>query len=209
MSGHSTIQYNSWLISCFGVLSPDSDQCTIFDTVQQKIVSSSIVPDQHWGTPRARIRTTMSLVNNQILIFGGLDGQDYLSDVWLLDLKNGPQLEWQHMQSNRVQPRSGHVAVQLNSSTILYHGGQTSQYSLATHNLILSLPTFTWSTHSHTKRSPIAADADDEIVHAYATDRQSISPKSGMGVGMIVGIVVGILAFVGIAIGILVWHRHR
>ncbi|KAL0082720.1 hypothetical protein J3Q64DRAFT_1752873 [Phycomyces blakesleeanus] len=218
ITGHSSIQYKSWLISCFGVTSyMYSNQCTIFDTVQQIMIPTSIIPDKILGLggiPRARTSTTMSLVNDRIVVFGGQNGDEFMSDVWQLDLKDAPQLAWNHMQSNLVEPRSGHVAVQLNSSLILYHGGQTSLHSLATRHLFLSLPMFTWtaseSLEHYTKRSPIAADADNEIVHAYATDREpSANAKSGPGVGMIVGIVVAVLAFVGIAIGLLVWHRHR
>ncbi|CAO3586069.1 unnamed protein product [Absidia cylindrospora] len=82
---------------------------------------------QHTGTaPIARGYHTSNLVKDKLIVFGGSDGHECFSDVFVLDLVAN---KWSQVDVDRAIPRLAHTAIQVGSYIFVIGGHDGNRYS--------------------------------------------------------------------------------
>ncbi|KAG0741903.1 hypothetical protein G6F57_006171 [Rhizopus arrhizus] len=97
---------------------------------------------QPQGTPPiARGYHTSNLVKNKLIIYGGSDGHECFSDIFILDLLTNC---WSQIDLNRPMPRLAHSTTQVGSYLFVTGGYDGRRYS--NELLLLNLVTMCWET---------------------------------------------------------------
>ncbi|EGG20357.1 hypothetical protein DFA_07481 [Cavenderia fasciculata] len=112
--------------------------------------SSWLFPLTHGKKPTSRAgHSGVALNSHTILVFGGIEGEFYTSDVYLLDVDT---MEWKEMKTsgNVPMPRSRHSATVVGSNVYIYGGSDNhmtfnSLYCLDTLTMKWSIPNCTGS----------------------------------------------------------------
>jgi hypothetical protein len=120
--------------------------------------------------------------HSTLLLFGGWDGQNMLSDCQLLDLVENEWIEVPPMNGKIPTPRAGHSSTVINPTRneILVLGGGNGQHylSLARNDVhILNTETMTWSQPNVTSQVKVYIK-DDLIVNENLINQVSDEPPT-------------------------------
>ncbi|OUM60858.1 hypothetical protein PIROE2DRAFT_45847 [Piromyces sp. E2] len=89
--------------------------------------------------PSPRGYHTSTLVGNKVIVYGGSDGHECFSEIFILDLEMN---HWSRVNTDRPVPRLSHTATQVGSYLFIIGGHDGNHYS---HSLILlNLVTLRW-----------------------------------------------------------------
>jgi len=89
--------------------------------------------------PSPRGYHTSTLVGNKVIVYGGSDGHECFSEIFILDLEMN---HWSKVNPDRPVPRLSHTATQVGSYLFIIGGHDGNHYS---HSLILlNLVTLRW-----------------------------------------------------------------
>jgi len=89
--------------------------------------------------PSPRGYHTSNLIGNKVIVFGGSDGHECFSELFVLDLEKN---HWTRVNTDRPIPRLSHTATQVGSYLFIIGGHDGNRYS---HSLILlNLVTLRW-----------------------------------------------------------------
>ncbi|KAJ2157530.1 hypothetical protein GGF46_004439 [Coemansia sp. RSA 552] len=102
------------------------------------------------GRPFPRGYHTSTLVGNQVVVFGGSDGQECFGDTSLLNLDT---LEWSHVAIDPPLTRLAHTATLVGMYLFVICGHDGSDYS--NQILMLKLDTLKWETRVIYGKAPI------------------------------------------------------
>ena len=92
-----------------------------FATKTWSVVNDSLGVNEHW--PKPRYRTTVTVVGDQMVVFGGHDGARQLNDFYAWSFGNESWTEIE-MIGSPPSPRDSHVAVAYKNSLFIF-GGST------------------------------------------------------------------------------------
>ncbi|KAJ2391739.1 hypothetical protein H4S02_001171 [Coemansia sp. RSA 2611] len=101
------------------------------------------------GRPFPRGYHTSTLVGNQVVVFGGSDGQECFGDTSLLNLDT---LEWAHVPIDPPLTRLAHTATLVGMYLFVICGHDGSDYSSQV--LMLKLDTLKWETRTIYGKAP-------------------------------------------------------
>jgi hypothetical protein len=193
--GHSTIQYQQWLISCFGHQEQSFNRhCIWFDTTSLSV--SNIIVTSPEG-PAARTYASMvSIKDGHYILYGGETGEnEVLDDVWELIILQPFEMTWKKLGGNsKGKKRSGHVGIPLSNEIILYFGG-ISRVEEEDVSHLFNITNMEWIE---------TPDKSNQLLIKRAEESSSTSSASLNG-GGIAGIVIGILILLGVIY--LLWRR--
>ncbi|KAJ1853880.1 hypothetical protein LPJ73_002565 [Coemansia sp. RSA 2703] len=102
------------------------------------------------GRPFPRGYHTSTLVNNQVVVFGGSDGQECFGDTSLLNLDT---MEWTHVSIDPPLTRLAHTATLVGMYLFVICGHDGSDYSSQV--LMLKLDTLRWETRTIYGTAPV------------------------------------------------------
>ncbi|KAI9029750.1 hypothetical protein CLU79DRAFT_478769 [Phycomyces nitens] len=192
IAGHTTVSYNNWLLSCFGMTRDNalSTHCTCIDTLTSTIhIFNATLPEPRTMTTM----TVLPLDPARAVVFGGMDSEgSLLNDMWQVDMSQLPaRISWRQLP--RGQFRAGHAAIFTDDTTILFHGGLDETNHLAETSVRFDTNSFTWAPLPGVFR------------------QQLVKRAEGNDGGKIAGIVVGCIAAVAVVFGciFMVWYRRR
>ncbi|KAG2189212.1 hypothetical protein INT44_004354 [Umbelopsis vinacea] len=226
LAGHSTIVYNDWIVSCFGIDDNWNFQYKCWGLDLSSNVSQTLsVESQHHPDPRAWASLTLPTNSTRAILYGGQDDSgDFLDDLWTLDISDLPNsIYWRHVPAtNTTLPvaRAGHVALEIvppqngSSSMLFIHGGEVpnTAYNVSTVQY-LDISTLTWISPSMVSQQFNNGSimlADSNILNASLSFEQPYFASSQhLSGGAIGGIVVGILCAVAGAVGFFIVYRRR
>ncbi|KAI8640139.1 hypothetical protein BD408DRAFT_348541, partial [Parasitella parasitica] len=201
LSGHITIAYHQWLVSCFGTTANGSltSQCTWFDTTSLNITQMDNSHIAEWPTAR-KYASMISQPDHEanFVLFGGQNKSAVLDDVWYLDIRAPFEMGWSKINTLTNHRRSAHASTLIDKDVILYYGGQDSLSSLATDPIYFNVTNKEWIHAGNNQyRGPetgLGVDSDTN-----ASDRKSNS-------GAIAGSVIGIVCIAGLVIAYFAWR---
>ncbi|KAI8581353.1 hypothetical protein K450DRAFT_232639 [Umbelopsis ramanniana AG] len=226
LAGHSTIVYNDWIVSCFGIDDNWNLQHECWSLDLSTNVSQTLsVESQHHPEPRAWASLTLPTNSTEAILYGGQDDSgDFLDDLWTLDISDLPNsIYWSHVPAgNTTHPvaRAGHVALEIvppqnvSCNILLVHGGEVpnTAYNDSTVQY-LDISTLTWISPSIVSQqfnngSIMLADSNTTNA-SLSFDQESVTSSKTLGGGAIGGIVIGSLCAVAGAVGLFIVYRRR
>ncbi|KAI8380599.1 hypothetical protein EDC96DRAFT_491528 [Choanephora cucurbitarum] len=110
--------------------------------------------------PIARGYHTSNLVKDKLIVYGGSDGHECFSDVYILDLVNN---RWSQIDLDRPIPRLAHSATQVGSYVFVIGGHDGSRYSNDV--LLLNLVTMSWETRKIYGGAPSPRGYHTAVLH--------------------------------------------
>ncbi|KAK4516274.1 uncharacterized protein ATC70_011244 [Mucor velutinosus] len=206
MSGHITIVYHQWLISCFGENTNSQliSQCTWLDTVSFDITQQQISPQiEEWPTARKYASMT-SLTSTTHVLFGGQNNTAILDDMWFLDINAPFDMKWTKTNTLTNYKRSAHASALIDENVILYYGGQDSPSSLAADPIYFNITNKEWMLATNQNSNPqtnLGVDLDNNSTGQ--------NERNGISGGTIAGILIGIACILGLGIAYFVWRRRN
>ncbi|GAN03793.1 hypothetical protein MAM1_0048d03248 [Mucor ambiguus] len=207
MSGHVTIVYNQWLISCFGENTNSQliSQCTWIDTVSFNVTQQQIPPQiEVWPNARKYASIISLSSSNTHVLFGGQNNTDILDDMWFLDINAPFSMKWTKINTLTNYRRSAHAGALMDENVILYYGGQDSPSSLAADPIYFNITNKEWIHAKNQKSNPQTNLGVD-------LDSNSNGQNEGKGIsgGTIAGILTGVACILGLGIAYFVWRRRN
>jgi hypothetical protein len=226
LAGHSTIVYNNWIVSCFGIDDNWNLQRKCWGLDLSTNTSQTLsVESQHHPEPRAWASLTLPINSTEAILYGGQDDSgDFLHDLWTLDISDLPNsIYWRHIPAdNTTHPvaRAGHVALVIvpqknaSCSVLLVHGGEVpnTAYNDSTVQY-LDISTLTWISPSMVSQqfnngSIMLADSNTSNA-SLSFDQEYVTSSKNLSGGAIGGIVIGVLCAVVGAVGFFIVYRRR
>ncbi|CAO3653861.1 unnamed protein product [Cunninghamella echinulata] len=119
---------------------------------------SKVVPEG--AAPFARGYHTGNLVKDKLVIYGGSDGHDCFSDVYILDLSIN---KWIQVELDRSISRLSHTATQIGSYLFVIGGHDGVRYTNDV--LLLNLVTMSWETRKIYGTPPLARGYHTAVLH--------------------------------------------
>ncbi|CAO0795739.1 unnamed protein product [Mucor circinelloides] len=110
--------------------------------------------------PIARGYHTSNLVKDKLIVYGGSDGHECFSDVYVLDLVSN---RWNQIDLDRAVPRLAHSATQVGSYVFVIGGHDGSRYSSDV--LLLNLVTMSWETRKIYGGAPSPRGYHTSVLH--------------------------------------------
>ncbi|KAF1805974.1 hypothetical protein FB192DRAFT_1365361 [Mucor lusitanicus] len=110
--------------------------------------------------PIARGYHTSNLVKDKLIVYGGSDGHECFSDVYVLDLVSN---HWSQIDLDRAVPRLAHSATQVGSYVFVIGGHDGSRYSSDV--LLLNLVTMSWETRKIYGGAPSPRGYHTAVLH--------------------------------------------
>ncbi|CAO3628287.1 unnamed protein product [Mucor fragilis] len=206
MSGHTTIVYHQWLISCFGENTNSQliSECTWLDTASFNVAQQQTPPPiAEWPTAR-KYASMVSLSSGTHVLFGGQNNTAVLDDMWLLDIPAPFSMKWTKVNTLAHYKRSAHASALIDENVILYYGGQDSPSSLAADPIYFNITNKEW-IHAKNQNSIPQTKLGVDL------DSSSNGQNEGKGIsgGTIAGILTGIACVLGLGIAYIVWRRRN
>ena len=209
MTGHSSMVYDRWIISCFGQQEHGIHaQCSWLDTFTFEFTKITPSLIEEWPTAR-QYASMISLSKNstagEFLLFGGeTSNHTILDDLWKLTVASDRSMTWSRIDYTKASQnyqRSGHASTRLENNIILYYGGQNGPNTYTTEPLFFNTQTMDWiQPHNGFK----------VYQHGVDLNKQPAASSNSLSGGAIGGIIVGIIAVCAIGVGFFVWkRRHR
>lgn len=101
-------------------------------------------PRQYGQIPSPRRAHATVLFDNQLVVFGGGDGDRALNDLYALDVSDLSKLDWRRLQPDGKAPDPrGYHGAQICGDKMVVYGGVSGQYTYADfHVLDLRAPSF-------------------------------------------------------------------
>lgn len=206
MSGHITIVYYQWLISCFGENLNGSlvPKCTWFNTVSLNVTQVDFANNVDWPTAR-KYASMISLSNkNKYVLFGGQNKSAILDDIWYLHINTTFSMNWKKINTLTNYKRSAHASALIDEDVILYYGGQDSPNSLETNPIYFNITNKEWIHAKNQNSNPqtkLGVDLDSK-----SNGQNNENKISG---GTIGGIITGIACILGLGIAYFVWKKRH
>lgn len=149
------------------------------------------IPKTYGHSPCARWGHTSNMITNHkgnstLLIFGGWDGQNMLSDIQLFDLVENEWMEVRAMNGKIPTPRAGHSSTVISNperNEILLLGGGNGQHylSLARDVHILNTDTMTWRQPNVSSQVKVYIKDDlivnEQLINEVSTEVPSPLPN--------------------------------
>ncbi|KAI8088687.1 uncharacterized protein BX664DRAFT_365166 [Halteromyces radiatus] len=110
--------------------------------------------------PIARGYHTSNLVKDKLIVFGGSDGHECFSDVFVLDLVAN---KWSQVDVDRAIPRLAHTATQIGSYIFVIGGHDGNRYSNDV--LLLNLVTMSWESRKIYGGAPSPRGYHTAVLH--------------------------------------------
>ncbi|CAO3595162.1 unnamed protein product [Absidia cylindrospora] len=110
--------------------------------------------------PIARGYHTSNLVKDKLIVYGGSDGHECFSDVFVLDLVAN---KWSQVDVDRAIPRLAHTATQVGSYIFVIGGHDGNRYSNDV--LLLNLVTMSWESRKIYGGAPSPRGYHTAVLH--------------------------------------------
>ncbi|CAO0795688.1 unnamed protein product [Mucor circinelloides] len=205
MSGHITIVYHQWLISCFGENTNSQliSKCTWLDTISFNVTQQPLIAE--WPTAR-KYASMISLPSNSNthVLYGGQNDTAILNDMWFLKIDAPFSMKWTKINTLTNYRRSAHAGALIDENVILYYGGQDSPSSLAADPIYFNITNKEWIHAKNRISNPqtnLGVDLD--------SSSNGQNERRGISGGTIAGILTGVACVLGLGIAYFVWRRRN
>ncbi|CAI2172440.1 912_t:CDS:1 [Funneliformis geosporum] len=203
IAGHSTIQVNNYLISCFGIdaNAKTTNGCNIFDISTDTFIQ----PEELNDPPIPRTLSSMASCENNknvIYIFGGMDANgNGLNDLYKLDVSKGPTLSWSSINAKTTNKtlipsgRGAHNSLMIKETDLMMVWGGISKENQSIDPILyfFNITGNTWVDHDKTK--PIQSS-------------NSLSDHPSGHLTIIIGIICGMVMIFGF-VGFFIIRKRR
>eukprot|EP01080_Neovahlkampfia_damariscottae_P012469 gene12469-6219_t len=132
--------------------SVDFSQKVIYEQDENFMMFKPLQDEKYKGNPSQRSHHTITFAHNSVIVYGGYNGVDYLSDIhqFHLTTQSWEELTPKYSDPNLKLARCGHTSLSLDEKILIFGG-----FSSLHHNDLLSFNIFEkkW-TQLETKNSP-------------------------------------------------------
>ncbi|KAI9305180.1 hypothetical protein BJ944DRAFT_162201 [Cunninghamella echinulata] len=157
---HVTCLWNSKIVIVGGGNGTEalSDVFMLDISDPNELAWTKVIPEG--AAPFARGYHTGNLVKDKLVIYGGSDGHDCFSDVYILDLSIN---KWIQVELDRSISRLSHTATQIGSYLFIIGGHDGVRYTNDV--LLLNLVTMSWETRKIYGTPPLARGYHTAVLH--------------------------------------------